>query len=128
MRRQVRSELCGQQWSALQLYLAVAPWGDGQCGGEAAALHYFGKHATALYANEAVWLASLLRNPQAELEHAAHAADASRVITIAGALRPLSRVRREDLQFELASWAPPPVVFARHARHSFGGAVPIAER
>lgn len=112
----------------LRLYLAVAPWGDGQCGGEAAALHYFGKHATALDAHEAVWLASLLRNPQAELEHAAQAADASRMITIVGALRPLSRVRREDLQFELAAWTPPPVVFARHARHAFGGAVPIAER
>jgi Transglycosylase len=59
----------------LQLYLAVAPWGDGQCGGEAAALHYFGKHASALDAAEAVWLASLLRNPEAELERAAHGAE-----------------------------------------------------
>ena len=99
----------------LQLYLAVAPWGDGQCGGEAAALHYFGKHAAALDAAEAVWLASLLRNPEAELERAANDGDAARLATIAGALRPMPRVRREDLQYELESWHPPPVVLARRA-------------
>ncbi len=99
----------------LQLYLAVAPWGDGQCGGEAAALHYFGKRAAGLDAAEAVWLASLLRHPEAELERAAHGADAARLATIAGALRPMSRIRREDLQSELATWSPPPVVEARRA-------------
>jgi len=99
----------------LQLYLAVVPWGDGQCGGEAAALHYFGKRAVALDAAEAVWLASLLRNPEAELERAAEGGDATRLATIAGALRPMSRVRREDLQWELESWNPPPVVLARRA-------------
>ena len=97
----------------LQLYLSVVPWGDGQCGAEAAALHYFGKHAVALDAAEAVWLASLLRNPEAELERAAHAFDATRLATIAGALRPLPRWRREDLQLELGEWHPPPVVTAR---------------
>jgi Transglycosylase len=102
----------------LQLYLSVAPWGDGQCGGEAAALHYFGKHAAALDAAEAVWLASLLRNPEAELERAAHGADTARLATIAGALRPMPRIRREDLQSELASWSPPPVVEARRALRS----------
>ena len=97
----------------LQLYLSVAPWGDGQCGGEAAALHYFGKHAAALDAAEAVWLASLLRNPEAELDRSAHAVDAVRLATIAGALRPMPRIRREDLQYELGAWTPPPVVEAR---------------
>jgi hypothetical protein len=99
----------------LQLYLAVAPWGDGQCGAEAAALHYFGKRAAALDAAEAVWLASLLRNPDAELERAATAFDATRMIAIAGALRPLPKWRREDLQLELGEWHPPPVVMARRA-------------
>lgn len=47
----------------LQLYLALAPWGDGTCGAEAAAQHYFGKPARALQTQEAAWLASLLRNP-----------------------------------------------------------------
>jgi len=97
----------------LQLYLSIAPWGDGQCGAEAAALHYFGKHAAALDAAEAVWLASLLRNPEAELERAAHAFDATRLVAIAGALRPVPRWRREDLQLELGAWHPPPVVTAR---------------
>jgi hypothetical protein len=99
----------------LQLYLSVAPWGDGQCGAEAAALHYFGKRAAALDAAEAVWLASLLRNPEAELERAANAFDATRAIAIAGALRPLPKWRREDLQLELGEWHPPPVVTARRA-------------
>ncbi|GAB2904561.1 hypothetical protein GCM10027046_37690 [Uliginosibacterium flavum] len=47
----------------LQLYLALAPWGEGLCGAEAAAQHYFSKPAQALNAAEAAWLASLLRNP-----------------------------------------------------------------
>jgi hypothetical protein len=62
----------------LQLYLSVVPWGDGQCGAEAAALHYFGKRAAALDAAEAVWIASLLRNPELELDRAANAFDATR--------------------------------------------------
>ena len=98
----------------LQLYLSVAPWGDGQCGGEAAALHYFGKHAAALDAAEAVWLASLLRNPEAELNNAAAAgADTPRLAALAGDLRPSSRAAREALQRQLESWHPPPVVQAR---------------
>jgi hypothetical protein len=99
----------------LQLYLSVVPWGDGQCGAEAAALHYFGKRAAALDAAEAVWLASLLRNPEAELERSANGVDASRLATIAGALRPVPRWRREDLQLELGEWQPPPVATARRA-------------
>ena len=77
-------------------------------------MHYFGKRAAALDAAEAVWLASLLRNPELELERAAQAAfDPARLIAIAGALRPLPRWRREDLQLELGQWHPPPVVTAR---------------
>ena len=112
----------------LQLYLAVAPWGDGQCGGEAAALHYFGKHATALDAAEAVWLASLLRNPDAELDRAAHGADAARLVVIAEALRPMPRMRREDLQSELAAWSPPPVVWLRAERPAIALAASATER
>ncbi|MEP7302881.1 MAG: biosynthetic peptidoglycan transglycosylase [Caldimonas sp.] len=100
----------------LQLYLSVAPWGDGQCGGEAAALHYFGKHANRLDAVEAVWLASLLRNPDAALgSAAASGADAERLAWIASGLRPSSRASREAVQEALAGWQPPPVVHARGA-------------
>ena len=47
----------------LQLYLAMAPWGDGQCGAAAAARVYLGKRAPRSTPVEAAWLASLLRNP-----------------------------------------------------------------
>ena len=48
--------------------------------------------------------------PRLELERAAHAFDPARLTAIAGALRPLPRWRREDLQLELGEWQPPPVV------------------
>lgn len=50
----------------LQLYLDNAPWGDGLCGAEAAAQHYFGRSARSLAPAQAVWLAAMLHNPQAE--------------------------------------------------------------
>ncbi|MEO6362671.1 MAG: biosynthetic peptidoglycan transglycosylase [Caldimonas sp.] len=99
----------------LQLYLAVAPWGDGQCGGEAAALHYFGKHAAALAPAEAVWLAGLLRNPEMELARGARgdASGNARLVVIGEALRPMSRAHREALREELEHWVPPLPVLAR---------------
>jgi monofunctional biosynthetic peptidoglycan transglycosylase len=48
----------------LELYLNVAEWGEGIFGVEAAALHYFGKHASALTAAEAARLAVVLPNPR----------------------------------------------------------------
>ncbi|MDO5088021.1 MAG: biosynthetic peptidoglycan transglycosylase [Comamonadaceae bacterium] len=53
----------------LQLYLALAPWGeDAQgrplCGAEAAARHYFGARAAALTPRQAVTLAAMLHNPR----------------------------------------------------------------
>lgn len=47
----------------LQLYLDNVPWGEGVCGAEAAALHYFGMRARALKPRQAVWLASMLHAP-----------------------------------------------------------------
>jgi hypothetical protein len=44
----------------LQTYLALAPWGAGVCGAEAAARHYLGKPAERLTPREAAWLASRL--------------------------------------------------------------------
>jgi hypothetical protein len=44
----------------LQTYLALAPWGAGVCGAEAASRHYLGKPAERLTPREAVWLASRL--------------------------------------------------------------------
>jgi hypothetical protein len=42
----------------LNLYLAIAPWGDGQCGAHDAARHYLHKRRRPLDATEAAWLAS----------------------------------------------------------------------
>ncbi|MEO7055868.1 MAG: biosynthetic peptidoglycan transglycosylase [Caldimonas sp.] len=99
----------------LQLYLAVAPWGDGVCGGEAAALHYFGKHAASLGPAEAVWLAGLLRNPELELTRGAQGApaDNGRLVVIGESIRPISRQRRTDLREQLERMVPPPPVLAR---------------
>jgi len=48
----------------VELYLNVAEWGDGIFGIEAAARHHYGKHASALTAEEAARLASVLPNPR----------------------------------------------------------------
>ena len=93
----------------LQLYLAVAPWGGGHCGAQAAALQLLNKRASALTPIEAAWLASLLRNPEAELARAAAngSVDKARVAEIIEAMRPLAPSRREALQDQLADWALP---------------------
>jgi monofunctional glycosyltransferase len=48
----------------LELYLNVAEWGEGIFGIEAASLHYYGKHASALNPEEAARLAVVLPNPR----------------------------------------------------------------
>lgn len=52
----------------LRLYLAVAPWGDGLCGAQAAARRWFGVNASALDAEQAAWLALRLRRPDEPAE------------------------------------------------------------
>lgn len=47
----------------VELYLNAAEWGDGIFGIQAAARHYYGKNASALTAEEAARLASVLPNP-----------------------------------------------------------------
>ena len=93
----------------LQLYLAVAPWGGSECGAQAATLQLLHKRASALTPIEAAWLASLLRNPEAELARVAAngSVDKARVAEIIEAMRPLARTRREELREQLADWAPP---------------------
>ncbi|MFH2013038.1 MAG: monofunctional biosynthetic peptidoglycan transglycosylase [Pseudomonadota bacterium] len=48
----------------IELYLNIAEWGDGLFGIEAAAQHYFGKHASWLTAEESASLAAVLPNPK----------------------------------------------------------------
>ena len=50
----------------LRLYLAHAPWGQGVCGAEAAARHYFGVRGHELTPSQAAWLAAMLHNPAME--------------------------------------------------------------
>ncbi len=94
----------------LHLYLAMAPWGDGQCGAQAAAQHYFRKPAAALTPVEAVWLATLLHNPDRELALLGRHGDANRerVAWVASHLRPASRREREALVQAARRWRPPP--------------------
>lgn len=52
------------KWRVLEVYLNVAQFGPTTFGVEAAAEHYFGKHASRLTAPEAALLAATLPNPQ----------------------------------------------------------------
>ena len=48
----------------LEIYLNVIEWGDGVFGAEAAARHYFGRHASELDAEESARLAAMVPNPR----------------------------------------------------------------
>lgn len=93
----------------LYLYLSLAPWGDGQCGAHAAAQHLLNKRADQLSAIEAVWLATLLHNPDRELAHLARdgVANAERMAWVADQLRPIGWHERVLLQQALKHWQPP---------------------
>jgi hypothetical protein len=94
----------------LQLYLALAPWGDGVCGAERAVRVHLGQRdASAIGPVASAWLASLLTAPDAHLaaEHAAGEIDTARVERVLAAMRPMSAARREKAQLQLLFWAPP---------------------
>ena len=93
----------------LNLYLAMAPWGDGQCGAHAAARHYLNKPVSELSPMEAVWLATLLHNPDRELAQLARdgQVNVERVAWVADQLRPVARRERDALVRAATRWAPP---------------------
>ena len=100
----------------LQLYLALAPWGDGVCGAERAVRVHLGqREASAVGPVAAAWLASLLPAPDATLksEHAAQEIDQTRVARVIEAMRPMSPERREKAQLQLLFWNPPALVRLR---------------
>lgn len=102
----------------LQLYLALAPWGDGVCGAERAVRVHLGQRdAAAVGPVAAAWLASLLPAPDAllESEQAAVEIDHGRVSRVLGAMRPMSPQRREKAQVQLLFWKPPALVRLREA-------------
>lgn len=89
----------------LQLYLALAPWGEGVCGAEWASRHYLKKPAAKLTPLEAAWLASLLRGGEA---NGADGVDIARVGWVLASLRgPLSAERRAEQLELLQHWVPP---------------------
>jgi Transglycosylase len=100
----------------LQLYLALAPWGDGVCGAERAVRVHLGQRdAAAVGPVAAAWLASLLPAPDALLhaEQAGAAIDQARVARVIEGLRPMQPERREKALATLPFWSPPGVERAR---------------
>ena len=94
----------------LQLYLALAPWGDGVCGAERAVRVHLGQRdASAVGPVAAAWLASLLPQPDALLraEQRRGEIDAERVARVIEALRPMPAARREKTLAVMPFWSPP---------------------
>jgi hypothetical protein len=92
----------------LQLYLALAPWGDGVCGAERAAQVYLGKSASKIGPVSSAWLVSLLRNPEAQLQRAVRAReiDRDRIKQIVAGMRPMSASQRTLANEQLLEWMP----------------------
>jgi membrane peptidoglycan carboxypeptidase len=102
----------------LQLYLALAPWGDGVCGAERAVRVHLGQRdASAVGPVAAAWLASLLTAPDAHLkaELAAGEIDTARVARVLDAVRPMRAERREKANLQLLFWSPPALMRLRQA-------------
>lgn len=92
----------------LQMYLALAPWGDGVCGAERAAQVYLGKAASKVGPVSAAWLVSLLRNPDAQLQHYSQSKeiDRDRVRQILAGMRPMSAAQRTLANEQVQQWLP----------------------
>lgn len=92
----------------LQLYLALAPWGDGVCGAERAARVYLGKSAAKVGPVSAAWLVSLLRNPDAQLSRLTHerTIDRPRVQQVLAGMRPMNTAQRALANEQVLDWLP----------------------
>jgi hypothetical protein len=102
----------------LQLYLALAPWGEGVCGAERAVRVHLGyRDASTVGPLAAAWLASLLTAPDAHLraEQAAGQVDEARVTKVLEAMRPMRAERREKALATLPFWSPPALARPRQA-------------
>jgi opacity protein-like surface antigen len=113
----------------LQLYLALAPWGDGICGAERAVRVHLGQRdASTVGPVAAAWLASLLPAPDAYLksELAAAEIDPARVARVIEAMRPMSPERREKAQVALLFWHPPALARLRQTLPDVSATPPAA--
>ena len=103
----------------LQLYLALAPWGDGVCGAERAVRVHLGQRdPSAIGPVAAAWLASLLPQPDALLraEQQRGEIDTERVARVIEGLRPMKAERREKALAALLFWQPPALVRPREGQ------------
>jgi Transglycosylase len=94
----------------LQLYLALAPWGEGVCGAERAVRVHLGqRNASAIGPVAAAWLASLLPQPDALLhgDYQRGEIDADRVGRVLEAMRPMAKERRDKALAAMPVWLPP---------------------
>jgi Transglycosylase len=102
----------------LQLYLALAPWGEGVCGAERAVRVHLGQRdASAVGPVAAAWLASLLPQPDALLQAEVQRGeiDHPRVARVIEGMRPMNAARREKALAVLLFWTPPALDKPRQA-------------
>ena len=103
----------------LQLYLALAPWGEGVCGAERAVRVHLGlRDASAIGPVAAAWQASHLPAPDALLhaEQDRGEIDQERVARVIQGLRPMNLARRENAQAQMLLWSPPALRRPHEAR------------
>jgi membrane peptidoglycan carboxypeptidase len=93
----------------LQLYLAVAPWGDGVCGAEAAAQRYFHVDASKLSGAQAVWLAAMLHAPDTEYARwqSRGGIDLARATWVVHGMQKTTRATRDRVVDDLQAMAGP---------------------
>ncbi|HJV61109.1 MAG TPA: biosynthetic peptidoglycan transglycosylase, partial [Albitalea sp.] len=93
----------------LDLYLSIAPWGEGRCGATEAARHYLHKRVDRLTPTEAAWLASLLHSPQRDWNEFTRSGEVNvrRVGWVIEHLRPMPPRQRAALVDALPGWSPP---------------------
>jgi Transglycosylase len=102
----------------LQLYLALAPWGEGLCGADRAVRVHLGqRNASAVGPVAAAWLASLLPQPDALLQAEVQRGevDHPRVARVIEGMRPMTAARREQALTVLLFWTPPALDKPRQA-------------
>lgn len=92
----------------LQLYLAVAPWGEGACGANAASHRYFGVAPAKLTGAQAVWLAAMLHAPDTESDRwqARGGIDLARATWVAKGMAKTTRATKARVIADLATMAP----------------------
>lgn len=96
----------------LAAYLDIAPWGEQVCGAEAAARRYFKRSARGLEPTQAMWLATMLRDPDAALARwrSEGQIDRARARSVVEAVREITPGQRVAMLRGVASarFAPPP--------------------